>query len=44
MESAAAYRSGNKSRPVYFTGRSGTVFSTASAMNASVPSDPISTC
>ena len=42
MASHAACRSGNRSRPVYLTGRSGTVSSTASAINASVPSEPIS--
>ena len=33
----------NSSSPVYFTRRSGTVRNTASAMKASVPSEPIST-
>ena len=40
----ASWIVGNSSNPVYFTGRSGTVRSTASAMNASVPSAPTSRC
>ena len=40
--SAAVSMCGKSSRPVYFTGRSGTVRSTPSARNASVPSEPIS--
>ena len=44
IEAAAAYKSEYSSSPVYFTGRSGTVFRTASAMKARVPSEPISTC
>src|SRR5208282_5295572 len=44
MAAAAACRLGNSSSPVYLTGRSGTVLSTASAMKASVPSEPTSTC
>jgi hypothetical protein len=38
----AAAMSGKSSSPVYLTGRSGTVRSTASAMKASVPSEPMS--
>ena len=37
----AVWTLGKRSRPVYLTGRSGTVLSTASAMKANVPSDPI---
>ena len=44
MESAAAYKSEYNKSPVYLTGKSGTVFNTASAMKAKVPSAPISTC
>ena len=40
MALQAACRSGKNSSPVTFTGRSGTVRSTASAMKASVPSEP----
>ena len=40
--SAAVSMSRKKSRPVYLTGRSGTVWSTPSARNARVPSEPIS--
>ncbi len=43
MAAQAACRSGKIRRPVTFTGRSGTVFSTASAMKARVPSEPTST-
>ena len=44
MASQASRTVGNSSRPVYFTGRSGTVRSTASAMKASVPSEPMTRC
>ena len=42
MAAQAACRSGNSRKPVTFTGRSGTVRSTAWAMKARVPSEPTS--
>jgi hypothetical protein len=42
MARQAAWMSGNSRKPVTFTGRSGTVRSTASATKARVPSEPIS--